>query len=184
MRVITVGFLTLLLLSIFPSLLMAQNKQDYHILLNSGKFIPAQNISSIGKTSDVFTKSSFGNKSYVVLQFSVLPSPNEKAALSNAGIRLVDYIPNNAFTAVVANNFNLNELKSNDTRAVFQFSPEQKTVPQLMKGNFPAHAVKSPGLVDLTVTTYEKLNIAEVAAAFTALNISVLEDMPMFRSFT
>ena len=184
MRVITVCFLTLLSFSIFPSLLMAQNKPDYNIVLNSGKFIPAQNISNIGKTSDVFTKSSFGNKYYVVLQFSTLPSPNEKTALSNAGIRLVDYIPNNAFTAVVADDFNLVELKSIHIRSVFQLTPDQKTVPQLMKGNFPAHAVKSPGLVDLTVTTYEKLNIAEIATAFNDLNISVLEDMPMFRSFT
>lgn len=175
--------LPLFLLIIFPGLLMAQYNKDYHVLLNSGKFIPEENVSSLTKSSAIFNNSRFADHSYVLLQFSTLPTNTEKALLANAGIKLMDYIPNNAFTAVVDNNFDINVIKSAGVRSIFKFEREHKTVPQFLKGNFPAHAVKTAGTVDLTVTCYEKLSLAEVSGIFNQLNVTVLQDIPLFRNF-
>lgn len=167
-----------------PVLLLAQNGKDYNIYLNSGKFVPASNSKAISKSSPVLADSRFNNNHYVVIQFVTLPTNGEKASLKAAGIVLGDYLPNNAFVAIIPQSFDVNLLHANNIRSILQLTPAQKTVPALLQGNFPAHAVKAAGKVDLTVTTYSKLAVSQLAASFSAMGITVLEDMQVFRSFT
>ncbi len=174
---------SLLFFLFFPGLLFAQ-QNDYSILLKSGKFIPVENISSVTKNSEVFQKSLFSNRHYVTIQFNSLPDQAVKDRLSAAGIQLIDYIPNNAFTASVSQDFNLTGFRSFPLRSVFQFTAEQKTIPEILTGNVPAHAIKNAGYADVTVITYEKLSAASIANALHAMGATILEDMPVFRSFT
>ncbi len=177
--------LTRLLILIFvPGSLFAQQGPDYTIPLHSGKFIPAENISTLSKNSPVFRKTSFDNKHYFTIQFKALPTDAMKEQLKSAGIRLVDYIPNLAYTAVVNDEISLGIFKSFPFRSAFQFTPEQKTIPAMLDGSFPAHAVKRSGFVDVTVITYEKLSADRVIGSLNNLGASILEDMPMFRRFT
>ncbi len=178
-----ITFIKTLLLLIFSNGLFAQ-QNDYSILLKSGNFIPSENISTLTKNAEVFQKSIFDNRHYVIIQFNALPSQAEKDQLKAAGIQLIDYIPNNAFTASVSENFSLNGFKSFPLRSVFQFSAEQKTIPEILKGNVPAHAIKTTGYADVTVITYEKLSAASITNALNAIDATIQEDMPMFRSFT
>jgi len=174
----------LLLFIIFAGILHAQEKNDYTILLNSGKFIPAENISGLTKNSAEFRQSLFLNKHYVTIQFKALPAQQEKNNLKAAGIELIDYIPNYAYTVSVSADFDLSSFKSFNLRSVFQFTAAQKTVPALLSGTIPPHAIKQPGYVDLTVITYEKLTVGQITGSLLPLSASILEDMPMFRSFT
>src|SRR5688572_3606332 len=68
-------------------------------------------------------------------------------------------------------------------RSVFNLSPEQKTIPAILKSDIPAHAIKQYGYVDVTVITYEKLPVSLITASLSNLDAQVIEDMPMFRSF-
>lgn len=174
----------LLLFIFFAGMLHAQQKNDYSILLNSGKFVPAENISGLTKNSAEFRQSLFLNKHYVTIQFKALPAQQEKNNLKSAGVELIDYIPNYAYTASVSADFDLSSFKSFNLRSVFQFTAAQKTVPAVLNGTIPSHAVRQPGYVDLTVITYEKLTTGQVTGSLLPLSASILEDMPMFRSFT
>jgi hypothetical protein len=176
--------ISILILVFSPALLIAQNTRSYNIRLNSGDFIPTENIQGLNKSNLVFSNSRFGDNYYVVLQFSTLPTDTEKEQLKNAGIKLVDYIPNNAFTAVISSDFDISNLNTYGVRSIFQLDLKQKTVPLMTKGTFPSHAVKSSGTVDLTLTTYEKLSLNQVSAAFELLNVIILEEVPVFRNFT
>ncbi len=167
----------------FPLLLVAQETQDYTIRLHSGNFIPAENISTLNKQLPVLTESLFDNKYYVVIQFRTLPTQAQKDQLKNAGIILVDYIPNNAYTASISSGTDLSVLSSLPVRSVFRFQSDQKTVPALLTGYVPAHAVKQSGYADLSVITYEKMDIAKISSALNNIGASVVEDMPMFRTF-
>ena len=184
MKQFLLSFFKSALLVLFPGLLFAQQKNDYRILLNSGKFTPAANAGSISQTSDVFSKSLFQDKHYVTIQFNALPNENRKKELSAAGIELIDYIPNMAYTAVVNKGINVSRLSALNVRAVFKFTPAQKTVSALLKENFPAHAIKAPGFVDVNVIIYEKLSAQKIQAAFAALKVTILEDAQVFRRFT
>lgn len=167
-----------------PGVIMAQEKRDFNVLLHSGKFIPSENIASFSKNADVFRSGQYGKVSYVTIQFYALPSDAEKIALKASGITLVDYIPNLSYTAVVNENFNAATLQALRGRSVFVLAPGQKTVPALMKKQFPAHAIRLPGHVDLTLITYEKLSASQLKPALDQLKATVLEEMPQFRSFT
>ena len=174
----------LLFFIFFPGLVFAQQKKDYSILLNTGKFIPEENAMTLLKSSGVFQKSLFNNKHYVTIQFNFLPDQEAKARLSAAGIQLIDYIPNLAFTAAVSAVVDPVNLPSFDIRSVFQFSNYQKTMPVVLNGSVPSYAIKEPGYADINVLTYEKLNIADVFNAFNNTGARIIAETPVFREFT
>jgi Subtilase family/PKD-like domain/Ig-like domain CHU_C associated/Secretion system C-terminal sorting domain len=162
----------------------AQQSKDYSILLNSGKLMPVENSKSLKNADAIFQKSLFGNMHYLVIQFKSLPTEQEKKELLGNGIKLLDYLPNNAYTASISQNAAKNSMNNTNIRSIFQLSDGQKTMAPFLKGKFPAHAVKASGTVDLTITTYDKLSLKEVEAAFKKLSIKVLADLPMFKNFT
>ncbi len=184
MKRILLSVFKLMLLVLFPGLLFAQQKDDHQILLRSGKFTPPANAGNNVQASAVLSKGLYNTKHYVTIQFNTLPDENRKKEISAAGIELIDYIPNLAYTAVINEGLNVSRLSALNVRALFKFTPEQKTIPALLKGNIPAHAIKAPGLVDVNVVTYEKLPVQDIQAAFTALKVIVLEDAQSFRRFT
>ena len=183
MKLATMSFIRTFILILTPFVLFAQEDKDYSILLNSGKFTPAENIITLNKDASIFRNSSFGNKHYVTLQFRAIPSDAMKAQMKSAGIELIDYIPNLAYTASISTNFDIASLRSFPLRSMFQFTPAQKTVPALLNGTVPPYAIKNTGYVDLTIITYEKLSAEQVRPVLRALDASIIEDMPMFRSF-
>ena len=99
------------LLLFLPFCLTAQVSQDYNILLHSGKFIPQENISTVSKVSPVFQQSLFNGRHYVVIQFKTLPTQLQKDNLKAMGVELIDYIPNNAYTASVSADINISDFK-------------------------------------------------------------------------
>ena len=176
-------FLKLFMILLFPACLSAQSVQDYNVLLHSGKFIPEENINSIAKADAVMQQSHFGGKHYVVIQFKALPTQIQKDNLKASGIELIDYIPNNAFTAVVKYDVALSTVKSPLFRSIFKFKPADKTVPAILNDQVAPHAIKQAGYVDLTIITYEKLTQFQIGSSLQAIGAMVVEDMPMFRSF-
>ncbi len=177
-------FTSLFILMVFPLSLMAQESQDYRVRLNSGDVVPANNISSISKTADLFRLSQFDEKNYVSIQFYSLPDNAMKDAMKAAGIELIDYIPNNVFTAAVRSDVSAEVFRSFPIRSIFQFSPVQKTIPDILNKQVPAYAMGVLGYADVSVTTYEKMSAAKISGPINSLEGIILEDMPMFRSFT
>ncbi|MFC5272033.1 S8 family serine peptidase [Adhaeribacter terreus] len=184
MKKLLLRTLKLFIAMLFPGLLFAQQNQDYTMLLNAGKFIPRENIQNLKPDAEIFRNSAFNGKSYVVLQFETLPDQAQKVQLNAAGITLLDYLPNLAYIASVPQHFNPAQFRNFNVRSVFMLSAAQKTVPALLKNTIPAHAIKQKGYADLTVITYEKLASATIKKELTKLQIEVLEEMPMFRTFT
>ncbi len=174
----------LVILIFFPALLAAQVNTDYNILLNSGKFIPGSNIKSIAKNAPVFQQSLYNGRHYVVIQFKVLPTQLQKDDLKAAGIELIDYIPNNAYTASVSAAVNISDIRSDLFRAVFQFKPADKAEPSFLNGSIPPHAIKQPGYADVDIITYEKLMAADIQQAISFLRGTVIQDVTDFRMFT
>ena len=184
MRRIFTRISRLFLLVFFPGILFAQQKNDYTINLHSGKFIPTENSTSLSKKSATFKKSLFGDVYYVTIQFNELPDQSTKEKLSEAGIQLFDYIPNYAYTSSIPENIELNSLSIFNIRSIFQFTPEQKTVPALLKGEIPAHAIRNLNYVDINVITYNNINAAKINAELAKLDAILLEDAQVFKRFT
>lgn len=184
MKLTIMSTIRLFLLVIIPGISIAQDKTDYSVLLNSGKFTPVENINEVSRTQEAFQKSLYTGRYYLILQFKSLPGQGLKDQLRTAGIQLVDYIPNLCFTASIPSDLNIDLLKSFPLRAVFRLNVSQKTVPGLLDGQWPAHAVKIPGYVDVNVITYEKITSSSIASDLGNLQARILMEMPAFRSFT
>lgn len=172
----------LIILLVFPVFVFAQ--KDYNVLLHSGKFVPAENISSISNNDAIMQSSFYQDKFYVLIQFRALPDQATKDRLKNKGIELIDYIPNLSYTAAVNKNTDISILKIFPVRSVYRFESIQKTVPALMRNEVPYYAIKQAGYADLFVITYEKMALNKIGSSISALGGSILEDMPSFRTFT
>ncbi len=169
---------------LFPGLLFAQANKDYNIVLNSGKFIPVENVNSLSKSSALFEKSLFDSKHYVTIQFNSLPNEAAKARMKAAGIELGDYIPHLAYTAVVSSAINPAVLQSFNIRGIFQFTPAQKTIPDILAKKIPAYAAKKAGYADVDIVPYDKITAAKILPSLTALGAELIAEYPMFRMYT
>ncbi|TDH28838.1 hypothetical protein EXU57_01845 [Segetibacter sp. 3557_3] len=175
--------LVLTIIILFPFVNFSQSKRDYSVLLHSGKYTPPENLKTLSPDSLLFQKSRFSAKYYVALQFTELPGETVKQTIAQKGIQLFDYLPNNTYTAAIPQQFDVSTLKALPLRSVFRLEVFQKTTPEILKVSFPAHAIKAAGYADVTVITYETVNVASLLPALESLNTSILQELPMYRSF-
>lgn len=174
----------LLFLTFLPGLLFAQVVKDYSLQLTSGKYLPEENRNILTKQSSVFEQSLYSGKHYITIQFTAIPDEATKSRLTTAGIVLMDYIPNYAYTASVQENFDLNLFKTFPIRSIVQFSTEQKTPASFFKGEIPGYAIKQAGYVDVTVTTYDKISADKIAASLNAIGATIIADNnQLFRNY-
>lgn len=184
MKLLANALAGLLLVLITPAFLLSQTPGDFSVYLNSGKFVPDNNINFVTKTDEVFQKSSFLDKHYVAIQFYALPTQATKDQLKSAGIELGDYLPHNTYTAAVSKDISMAALKSFNIRGIFQLASYQKAAPVLLSGNVPTHAVKQAGYADINLVTYEKLSTVTVQTALAVYNAAITEEVAAFRMFT
>jgi hypothetical protein len=174
----------MVLVFLFSLVSQAQVNKDYNLLLQSGKIMPEQNAATLNKASAVFTQSRFEEKFYVTIQFYSLPDEAAKAQLKQAGIELLDYIPNLAYTAAVDKNFTTDVFSRFGIRSILQFTPAQKTLPDLLAKSVPAYAEKNAGYADIDIILYKIISEEKIAAAVTALGATVIRNVDVFRMVT
>ncbi len=155
----------------------AQSVNDYHLLLKNGSFTPERNILPDGSNGINLRTSSFNSKSFVIIQFEEIPDEEERRQLKNAGITLLDYIPNYAYTATITGSFNAKILSTNKARAVVSLSAEQKMQPILANGKFPAHAIKTAGTIDVWISFPGSFAFEEIQTGLKNENFTIISDL-------
>src|SRR5688500_4297522 len=154
-----------------------QKREDdgrYRLSLKSGSFIPQKNIAD-ARIDEVNRKAYRAEgKSFVIIQFESIPTQKEKDQLRQEGIELLDYVPNNAYTATVTSSLNSTTLNRMRARAIIELSPEQKIQPSLAKGVFPNWAVKAAGTVDVWVSFPKTFSYEMVSAEIKAKNFEIV----------
>lgn len=146
----------------------------YRLSLKSGSFIPPKNIADT--TIAELNKNIFrpGAKSFVIIQFENIPSAIEKEQLKKEGIVLLDYIPNNAYTATVSGFLNSETISRLRARAIVQLTPQQKMDPSLAGETFPAWAIKLAGTIDVWVSFPKTFSYEMVTSEIKAKNFDIL----------
>src|SRR4029079_12965037 len=109
-----------------------------------------------------------------VLQFESLPTEAMKKHLSENGIELLEYIPDNAYTVTISGAPNLNILEAARARSIYQPLPEQKMETRLSLGLIPPSAIKIAGTVDVWVSFPKTFSPEDVVSNLKQLNIDVL----------
>jgi hypothetical protein len=166
-----IAAMLLLSLSIY-----GQGDSQYELMLRSGSFIPEKNITT--EKIDQFNRNAArtSGKTFTIIQFEQLPSEPEKQLLQQRGIELLDYIPNNAYTATVSGSVDANLLTQVKARSVIELSANHKMRPELFKGDFPAWAVKIAGTVDVWISFPKTYSYEEVRTELINRNIDILSE--------
>ena len=152
----------------------AQPDTRYALLLKSGTEFPSKNISTSRIDSLNNRTARNGGKTFAILQFEQLPTIAEKQSLLQAGIELLDYIPNNAYTVSITGTLSEATLQQVRARAIIEPTSQQKMQPQLARGLFPAHAIKTPGTIDLWISFPRSWIAAEVKQALQQGNFDLV----------
>ncbi|TLV00527.1 S8 family serine peptidase [Dyadobacter luticola] len=154
----------------------AQDNKDYRLMLKSGTFTPAKNIAPDKTTLPSLRLAAQGQKSFVIIQFESIPTAEEKRQLKSEGIELLEYIPNNAYTATVTGQDFQNSLARTKGRAIIELSPEQKMQPGLANGRMPAHAIKAPGTLDVWISYPASIGFEEIRDSLKAQGFELLSE--------
>lgn len=151
-----------------------QEDARYRLQLLNSSFVPEKNIAA-DKLSLLNRKASRVNKkSFVIIQFESIPTAGEREQLKQSGIELLDYIPNNAYTATIKDSLSFTLLKKIKARAVVDIAPRDKMLPDLANGIFPSYAVKIPGTVDVFMTFPKTFTYETVTAELIKRNFDIL----------
>ena len=157
---------------------------DYSLLLQSGKIVPEENLSTLNGESPLLRKSIFNGKAYLTLQFYSPPTEAKKAELRAAGIELLDYLPRLSFTAAVREPVSVASLRGFGVRSVLVLEGLQKTIPSLLQQDVPAYAVKHSGYADVDIVLYENIAESIIREALQPLDATIVRNTAVFRMVT
>jgi hypothetical protein len=163
----------LLLLSIN---LFGQQEASKPILLRSGAFFPIKNISEAGVNDFNQQAAKINGLSFAVIQFDKIPEAKDFQMLQAAGITLLDYLPQNAYTVSISKPLEVSLLQLVRAIAVFELSPAQKMHPLMAKGIFPSWAIKIPGTLDVWINFPKSISYETVSALLKEKNIEIISD--------
>src|SRR4051794_40504861 len=89
---------------------LSQKDSSYTLLLKSGTVTPQKNISAVFVDQFNSKAERIDGQSFAIIQFETIPKENERQNLLKAGIELLDYIPNNAYTVSIKSSLDANVL--------------------------------------------------------------------------
>jgi hypothetical protein len=153
---------------------LAQKDPSYSLLLKSGSFLPERNISAPSIEQYNLKAYHIDGKIFTVIQFEHIPTSEERKELSSAGIELLEYIPDYAYSVSVKNNLNATLLEKVKARAIIDLKPEQKMHPALAKGIIPAWSVKVQGTIDVWISFAKTLSFESVSKELRERNYDII----------
>jgi len=93
----------------------------------------------------------FANRRQLLLQFAAIPSAATIKWLESRGILLQDYVPDNAYTALVEGPLSQPLLQEGGVRGIWVLLPEQKIDMHLLRPQLPPWALRAGGSIQLLV---------------------------------
>lgn len=142
-------------LFLFATLLigtLTHAQQPSTIWLKTGPLTPMPNISEATVDSFNTKATRYYQKAYALLQFRAIPTEADRKYLRATGIELLDYLPDNTYTATFSGPLSLSILRQTGATALLSLSPQHKMDPLLAKGAYPAWAITAPGTIDVRLS--------------------------------
>jgi hypothetical protein len=119
--------LNLLLLSV------TAQEVERPVRLKSGVLAKSKNLRNQFQFIDSLKKSHFKNRFYTLIQFDKLPDATERLALSQDGIVLYDYIPDNTFLAEINDKIAVSRLRKSNIAGIFTLHSTAKISSDLLQ---------------------------------------------------
>ncbi len=173
--------LALLTLLAFLGLSLKAHAQGDDLLFKNGKRPLLPNLENLEQSGTLPARTLFKGAYHVLLQFVKLPSDAERHGMLGAGIRLLDYMPTNAYYAQVSAPINWASLKKYGVSAIYSPVFGEKTSEVFQTRPFASFATNSkPGYVDLRVDIWGAYSRKDIEADVYALGGRFIRNEPLY----
>lgn len=173
----SLSLLVIVLLLIVPSAGGQEPGQNFTILLKSRQFIPEPGMDKAAMTQ---LSASPTGRSHVLIQFDRIPTAEERETLEQAGVKLLAYIPHNAWFASVPATLSLSDKALTNARWLGPILPQDKVPAGLWRGKVGPWAVNPNGSVDLDVLFFADVPPAEARRIIIAHGGYIEEELSEF----
>ena len=148
---INLRLLTFLFLLSFSLSGFSQNNNP--LILKNGTISLEENSQAFAVEFESNEFNTFDRRVYLLMQFQQIPSSNDRIAIEALGVRLLDYVPTNAYLASIPEGLKLDKLVALGVRSFLEPGRQLKLSPELNRGDYPAHALNGP-MLDVQVATF------------------------------
>lgn len=156
--------------------LVAQDARAYQLFLKSGVVSPVSNLDALKPDRARLGAGESSAPRLTIIQFFDIPLPETVQQLAAGGIRLLDYVPDFAYTASVTAGWDADLLRNAGVRAVFELEPRHKLHPALLVTPLPRHAVQESGKVDVLVSCMPVNAFNKIQQELSALGADLRRD--------
>jgi len=147
---------------------------DFTLHFKTGTVVPEANTEAFLSSFSVSSETLYNGQFFKIIQFYEIPDQMTKMALNDAGVNLLDYLPQNAYFAAFRQDFNAGALTGKGIRSISAIDVDYKLSPDLYEGNFPNHAIMDNGSISVLVNYYPNLNPDQVAGALQAKGLPLI----------
>ncbi|WP_233793452.1 S8 family serine peptidase [Dyadobacter sp. CY343] len=142
--------------------LFAQNNNNYKLYLRNGVMVSPPPLSQFNRGENARKAASSSLGRVVIIQFDDIPARSVVQQLKGAGIELLEYIPDNAYTTLIKQDPDLELMRSLHVRSILELAPGSKIDPLLLRDQLPAHMTGVPGKIDVRISYPRLLSTPEV----------------------
>ncbi|MGB2809962.1 MAG: hypothetical protein WBC22_19640 [Sedimentisphaerales bacterium] len=128
------------------------------ILLKSRRFTPAKGISDTVKVKI----EAIPERAHVLIQLEKIPTIRERKELEAKGIKLLSYIPNNAWFASIPSDKSDEIAALYNVRSICEILPDDKISPTI-RGGVDTININADGTVNLAVVFFGDISLADAA---------------------
>lgn len=159
----------LFLLFFFLTLDAQVKNTNYQIGITTGTFTPE--ISS-KKELEIVNADTFGNTYYKILQFYSIPTETIRKQWEKQGLKLMDYLPGNAYFAAIDASYDLKQIASS-IRSVINVDNRFKLEESVFSKGIPTHAIKE-GSAELIISYYQGIDGKDISLKLKEIGIKVI----------
>lgn len=140
-----------------PQLQAGSKKKSSMARFRRGPINPQQKNNRLNKS-----RLAEDGRRHMLMQFDEIPDRIARAELAGRGIKLLSYIPDQAFWVSVDNNASSADARSRGGRRAWIPDPIHKTSPRIDANDFPVNTRHGDGTVSLQVLLFEDVNQQQV----------------------
>lgn len=169
--------LAVILLLIVAPASAQEPDQNFVILLKSRQFTPAP---GIDKAMRAQLSASLSSRSHVLIQLDHIPTAEEREAMERAGVKLLAYVPHNAWLASIPMAVSLSDKALDNIRWLGPVLPRDKLPVGLWEGQVGPWAVNADDSVNLDVLFFADVPLDETHQIVAAHGGHVEEELLEF----
>jgi len=168
----------LILIIVLASISLINNlyAQDYTVNFLKGARQFESNVLTFKSVNQLGKNEIFNNRFYRFVQFKEIPTSTQETALVNAGIKLLEYIPNKVYVASISTSIDFGLFEDLNIRSITPIDYTYKIGERLENKDYPSWAVEG-NYITVNIQFYQDINPLISKAEIEKKGVRLVESM-------